>query len=223
MTVIHLKGLTGSPSTVLSHYDNGHTNYLKGGQWSGNIIQELFFSRLYFVKTVTFTSSWFVLLIETPCLVSHYFFWVTLGPVSIGCSLVACALAPLWRDNEPLFSLVAVSICCILKQNKGSLSVWRVTREQEHTSQGYRLWVQGLTSKIFTKNISKYLECVLKFMWEVIWHMKGLVSPNYIGFGQYGEFCLFSTNISSIVKKLQICISFASNMRKQCWCYFLFY
>ncbi len=33
----------------------------------------------------------------------------------------------------------------------------------------------------------------------------------------------FPTNISSMVKKLQICISFVSNLRKQCLCYLLFY
>ncbi len=33
----------------------------------------------------------------------------------------------------------------------------------------------------------------------------------------------FPANISSAVKKLQICISFGSNLRKQCLCYLLFY
>ena len=42
-------------------------------------------------------------------------------------------------------------------------------------------------------------------------------------FFKLADMATFPTNISSTVKKLQICISFASNLRKQCLCYLLFY
>ncbi len=68
---------------------------------------------------------------------------VTLGPVSIGCSLVVCALVPLWQWTFVLLS--GYNICIqSLSKTKGSLSVWLVTREQGHTSQGNSLWIQGL-------------------------------------------------------------------------------
>ncbi len=42
-------------------------------------------------------------------------------------------------------------------------------------------------------------------------------------FFKLADMVTFPTNISSTVKKMQICISFASNLRKQCLCYLLFY
>ena len=42
-------------------------------------------------------------------------------------------------------------------------------------------------------------------------------------FFKLADMATFPTNISSTVKKLQICISFVSNLRKQCLCYLLFY
>ena len=80
-----------------------------------------------------------------------------LGLVSIGCSIVATCCENLWRvilfrwrhtDNYPLYCLVVVSIMLYsLKQNRGSLSVWRVTREQGYTPQGNSLRIQGLTHR----------------------------------------------------------------------------
>ena len=79
------------------------------------------------------------------------------------CGVCPWCLVTCYTDNESLFCLQWVQrMDMAIQQNKGSFSVWCVTREQGHTPQVNSVWIQGLKAKeylnsyVLHKSIQSY-------------------------------------------------------------------
>ena len=88
---------------------------------------------------------------------------------------------------------------------------------------------QPLSSFFITSSMSKWMQYTFLVISQmVIWFVcsfQGAWSEIFgkLIFFKLADMATFPTNLSYTMKKLQICISFASNLTKQCLCYILFY
>ncbi len=123
---------------------------------------------------------------------------------------------------ESEISRMSLATCSLFCQNRPQINATTCTRLYHHiTLKNYTSQRNRKALQISVKSFVLLVPSVT----NVYIFIKGACSEIFgiLIFFKVADTVTFPTKISSMVKKLQICISFVSNLRKRCLCYLLFY